>query len=199
MINIPKDLPLLGIYKITSPIGKVYVGQSKNIPQRFKFYSFYNCKNQIKLYNSFRKYKVENHFFELIEECDVNQLNEREEYWILKLNSIKKGLNIKNGGNSSPLNEKTKKKISKSLTGIPKSQTHKDNISSSRKGMKFSTQHKDNMSKSRFRYCIICLENNKTYKSAHQASKDLNIHPSSIMKVCRGEYKQTKGYTFKFA
>jgi len=131
MINIPKDLPLLGIYKITSPSGKVYVGQSKNIPQRFKFYSFYNCKNQIKLYNSFKKYKVENHFFELIEECNVDQLNEREEYWILKLNSIEKGLNIKNGGNSSPLNEEIKKKISKSLIGIPKSQTHKDNISSS--------------------------------------------------------------------
>ena len=34
---------------------------------------------------------------------------------------------------------------------------------------------------------------NKIYKSAHQASKELNIYPSSIMKVCRGEFSQTKG------
>ena len=42
------------------------------------------------------------------------------------------------------------------------------------------------------------FENGKIYKSANQASKDLNIYPSSIIKVCEGKYKQTKGYTFKF-
>lgn len=198
MINTANPTPLIGIYKITSPTGKIYVGQSKNIFQRFNFYSFYNCKNQTKLYNSFKKYKVENHIFEIIEECSIKHLDEREKYWIKYLNSIENGLNIQNGGNTSPRSEETKKKISKSLTGKTKSSTHKSNISSSRKGMKFTSQHKHNMSKSRFRYCIMCLENNKIYKSANQASKDLNIHPSSIIKVCEGKYKQTKGYTFKF-
>jgi group I intron endonuclease len=198
MINTSNNIPLIGIYKITSPTGKIYIGQSKNILQRFKFYSFYNCKNQTKLYNSFKKHKVENHFFEIIEECSVKHLNEREEYWINHLNSIKKGLNIQNGGNASPRNIETKKKISRSLTGKTKSPSHRSNISSSRKGMRFTEQHKHNMSKSRFRYSIICLENGKIYKSANQASKDLNIYPSSIIKVCEGKYKQTKGYTFKF-
>jgi hypothetical protein len=97
-----------------------------------------------------------------------------------------------------PLSEKTKEKISKSLLGKKKTQQHRDNIKKSRKGMVFTQQHIDNMSDSRFRYSILCIENNKVYKSAHQASKDLNLYPSSIIKVCKGKFTQTKGYTFKF-
>ena len=73
---------MIGIYKITNPNGKVYVGQSKNIKRRWIEYNkLRRCKNQIKLYNSFQKYNPENHKFELIEECSIEQLNEREIYW----------------------------------------------------------------------------------------------------------------------
>lgn len=69
-----------GIYKITSPSGKIYIGQSINIEQRWKNYSL-NSKNQIKLFNSFKKYSIEGHSFEVIEKCTVDQLNTRERYW----------------------------------------------------------------------------------------------------------------------
>lgn len=64
--------------------------------------------------------------------------------------------------------------------------------------MTFTQQHKDNMSNSRVKYSVLCIENNTIYSSVNQASKDLNIYPSSIMKVCKNIFKQTKGYTFKF-
>lgn len=43
---------MIGIYKITNPKGKVYIGQSIDINERFKTYSYLKCKNQTKLYNS---------------------------------------------------------------------------------------------------------------------------------------------------
>jgi group I intron endonuclease len=204
MINSDKTLHITGIYKITSPTSKVYIGQSIDIHQRWKFYSFFNCKNQIQLYNSLKKYGYKKHKFEILETCSIDELDHREIYWknyyLDKFNNNwKKVLFCKlydSGG--GPLNENIKQKISKSLLGKNKTPTHKNNISKARTGMSFTQQHKDNMSSSRFRHSIICLENNKIYKSASQAAKDLNIFPSSIIKVCEGKYKQTKGYTFKF-
>jgi hypothetical protein len=38
MININYKIPIVGIYKITSPSGKVYIGQSINIERRIKEY-----------------------------------------------------------------------------------------------------------------------------------------------------------------
>ena len=50
---------------ITSPLNKIYIGQSINIENRWKQYKRLGCKKQIKLYNSFIKYGVENHTFEI--------------------------------------------------------------------------------------------------------------------------------------
>jgi len=73
---------MIGIYKITSPTNKVYIGQSVDINRRFKFYlKLHHCKFQVALYNSFKKHNVNNHTFEIIEECNIELLNERERYW----------------------------------------------------------------------------------------------------------------------
>ena len=85
----------IGIYKITNPKGKIYIGQSINIERRFKEYKKLYCSQSRKLYYSLKKYGVENHLFEIIEECDIILLNEREEYYILLFKSHINGLNIK--------------------------------------------------------------------------------------------------------
>ena len=70
MINIQSSIPIIGIYKITSPSGKIYIGQSININKRQENYRFpSSLKFQIKLRRSFQKYGPENHKFEIIEEC----------------------------------------------------------------------------------------------------------------------------------
>ena len=74
-------LPIIGIYKITSPSNKIYIGQSINIKNRKESYRRLACKGQSKLYNSFLKYGWKQHMFEIIEECNLEQLNERETYW----------------------------------------------------------------------------------------------------------------------
>lgn len=73
---------MTGIYKITSPSNKVYIGQSNNIEKRFKQYSSLSqTKLQKRLHYSFNKYGVNNHTFEVIEECSIKLLNYRERYW----------------------------------------------------------------------------------------------------------------------
>jgi len=73
---------MIGIYKITSPSGKVYIGQSLDINERKKHYININAvKKQVKIFNSLNKYGWDKHNFEIIEECSVELLDERETHW----------------------------------------------------------------------------------------------------------------------
>lgn len=86
---------ICGIYKITSPSGRVYIGQSRNIKGRFCSYKNLHSttKGQIKLFRSFKKHGVENHTFEIIEECEFEELNIKERYWQDFYNVLNGGLN----------------------------------------------------------------------------------------------------------
>lgn len=72
---------MIGIYKITSPDGKVYVGQSIDIEKRFNQHKTGNSSNK-KLTESIKKYGWENHIIEVILECDIEELNNKESEWI---------------------------------------------------------------------------------------------------------------------
>lgn len=128
---------MIGIYKITSPNNKVYIGQSIDIERRFKKYKN-NCRTQIKLKRSFNKYGVESHKFEVIEECEISELNNRERYWQEYYDVLNNGLNCRlteTNDKSGKLSEETKLKLSKSKIGIP----------SPMKGIKFSDERKEQM------------------------------------------------------
>jgi len=85
-----------GIYKIISPSGKIYIGQSDKIQKRWYFYKGMSCKSQPRLYRSFLKYGVINHIFEIIEECSYEDLDCRERYWqdFYDVLNREKGLNL---------------------------------------------------------------------------------------------------------
>lgn len=94
---------ITGIYKITNPDGCIYIGQSKDIERRKKEYiKIKKSSQQIRIKNSILKYGFDNHLFEIIEECSIEMLNEREIYWIHELNSFSynnpKGMNLTMGG-----------------------------------------------------------------------------------------------------
>jgi group I intron endonuclease len=146
----------IGIYKIISPSGKIYIGQSINIEERRKHYLNLNkCKHQPKIYNSLRKHSIENHIFEIIEECSLEQLNERETYWKqYYLNLVNGdwskmlfcGLYDTGGG---PKSDEHNKKISNSLKGIKRSDETKKLISKKAKGRKHSCKTKNIMSQAK--------------------------------------------------
>ena len=72
---------MIGIYKIISPTGRVYIGQSIYLEARQKIYARRGCKNQVRLYASLVKYGFSKHIFEVVEECKVEELNVRERHW----------------------------------------------------------------------------------------------------------------------
>lgn len=72
---------MIGIYKITNPNNKIYIGQSLNIENRWNRYKKLQCKGQRKLFNSLKKYGWDKHNAEVIELCLENELLKRETYW----------------------------------------------------------------------------------------------------------------------
>lgn len=61
---------IASIYKITNPKGFIYIGSTINLKDRFYRYKRNLVKNQVKIYNSIKKYGWDNHVFEVIKECD---------------------------------------------------------------------------------------------------------------------------------
>jgi len=72
---------MIGIYKITNPNNRIYIGQSTNIEARWEKYKKLACKDQPSLHASLVKHRPENHIFEIIEECSEEYLDKKEIYW----------------------------------------------------------------------------------------------------------------------
>lgn len=165
---------MIGIYKITSPSGKIYIGQAINILKRWKQYGKLNCKNQPKLYNSLKKYGFDVHVFEIIEECPIERLDELETWWKFyygfkcvedglccnywdnqplrgrkrsKETCLKMSNSMKGKNNGKKFSEEVKKKISESKKGFKHSKETLHKMSISRLGVKDSEETKNLKSK----------------------------------------------------
>jgi group I intron endonuclease len=136
MLKIEDKSIYCGIYKITCLISeKIYIGKSVDILRRWVQYNRLEKRViGIKLYNSFIKHGLENHIFEIIEECNEKYLTKKEVFYIKKFNSLQKGLNLTEGGEGVKHTEETKQKISESKKGKPspmkgKTRSYKGRIS----------------------------------------------------------------------
>ena len=92
---------MIGIYKITrKETGKVYIGQTNNCERRIKEHCAPSAaeKSRIAVDKAIKKYGKEAFDFEVIEECTIEQLNEREKYWIKYYKSQGEVYNETDGG-----------------------------------------------------------------------------------------------------
>jgi len=199
----------IGIYKITSPSGKIYIGQSSNIENRWnKYKNINNSVTQLKLYRSFKKYDIENHKFEIIEECEITELNECEIRWVLHFKSHIIGLNILKGGNMSRRgkkhSEETKKKMSEKHKGKILTQEHINNIKKSTKGIVKNQEWKDKISNNHSMNKPILqydLDENfiKEWSSVKTVCKsNSKLCYSTICKCASGGLKSSGGYKWKY-
>lgn len=137
---------ITGIYKITSPTGRIYIGQAIDIKERFGDYkNLQSMKSQIRLYRSLEKYGVESHIFEVIEECSREELNCRERFWqdfydVLGENGLNCILQECNEFRKE-LSQETKDKIGNANRGRIVSDETKKKMSEKRKGKKLSKEH----------------------------------------------------------
>lgn len=93
-----------GIYKITNNINnKCYIGRAININRRWTVHkrraTIPNKEYDKYLYRAFRKYGIENFTFEILEECAIDELDDKENYYILlyQSNDRDKGYNMTSG------------------------------------------------------------------------------------------------------
>lgn len=96
------------IYLITNKINhKKYIGKtSYSIEVRWEQHKRDSLKEKCEirpLYRAMRKYGIDNFCIEQIEECDINVLEEREQYWIKYYDTYKNGYNATLGGDGAIL------------------------------------------------------------------------------------------------
>jgi group I intron endonuclease len=90
------------IYKITNKKnGLIYIGCTINSLEKRFYEHLYRCFKtdyNSKLYNSIKKYGVDNFTIELIQECNIDVIYETEKKYIKELDSYHSGLNSTFGG-----------------------------------------------------------------------------------------------------
>ena len=183
---------MIGIYKITSPSNKVYIGQSIRLKERIIEYKKQkNCNGQPKLFNSFLKYGIENHKIEIVEECSIDLLNTRERYWQDYYDVLKKGLNClltKTDILPRVVSEETKQKLGKAKKGKKQNIEHINKRVISKKGYihSFETKNKIALKHNKI---LLDLTTGIFYDSILIAAKTFNINRSTLQAMLSGRFK----------
>ena len=93
---------MIGIYKITNQINRhSYIGLSTHIEDRWDYHKNpYNWEREKdkSLYQAINKYGIENFSFEILEECSLEELSEKEKFYVAKYNTFYNGYNMTAGG-----------------------------------------------------------------------------------------------------
>lgn len=175
---------MIGIYKITNPKNKIYIGQSVNLEFRLNSYRSSSNKSQPRIFNSLKKYGVNNHFFEVIEECKICELNNRERYWQDHYDALSRlCLNCrltKSDDRNGRLSEKTKKLMiqNKDLSYLINNKF--------RKGIPHSEEIQKDIDASTCNIILLDTLNGIYYNSIKQASKELNINYNTLKSYITG-------------
>lgn len=89
------------IYKITNKVnGKSYIGQTRYTVE-FRWRQHQHKKDNVYFHNAIKKYGASNFTIETLEECDIEQLNSREIFYIAKYDTFNNGYNLTIGGDGS--------------------------------------------------------------------------------------------------
>jgi group I intron endonuclease len=205
------------IYEFVNNINqKVYVGQTIDYSHRIRSHKFNLTQNKnTPFYNALLKYGWENFSINIIEECEENELNNKEIYWIKKKNSLyPNGYNLLEGGSQSRHTDYTKQKISNGRKGIKFSESHIENLRKSHLGYIMPEEQKKKISNSN-KGKVISQETKRKlkynqphrkevgrfdiegnliikYESIMDASISLDCSPGNISECCNGKRKMNK-------
>lgn len=185
------------IYLRTNKInGKKYVGQvtTKRFKARQNKWNNLNLPYAGNVINNARKkYGIESFCFEILKECEDEELDYWEKYFIKELNTKKPyGYNMTDGGGGMSgftVSEETRKKISESHKGRKFSEEHKRHISESKKGIKHTPEQNKKHSES-----MKCEKNpfwgrqhtEETKRKISEAKKGKKLSEEHKRKISKG-------------
>ena len=205
---------MVGIYKITNPENKSYVGLSREIESRWKSYKNMQFQSNNRLKESFKKYGYDNHTFEILEEIQLTEdtygkntavLRKRERYWINKLNTFYDGLNQNGGGSGCGSHTpESKQKISKALKNKPKP----PDFGAKRKKWQHTEEYKEKVKNApRCPILMFDLENNfvKEFPNQQAAADHLGVRKQAVWNYLNGHCNlngkpltHVRGFRFKY-
>ena len=145
---------IIGIYKLTSPSGKCYIGQSWNIEARLLTYQKIKLGSKVgagsKIHNAISKYGFELFQKEILlrfdNEVTQKQLDDSEIEMIAKFDSKASGYNIRSGGQFHQLSYDTKRTLSEIGKERLQSQEERNKISDRLRGRRVSKETRDKIS-----------------------------------------------------
>lgn len=179
-----------GIYIIKNRInGKMYIGQSHSILCRWMAHRSVlrsgRCPNR-HLQSAWNKYGENAFEFSILELCNVEDLDNREEYWIKHFDAVNHGYNIRDGGNTSrgwKMNDEGRRHISEALKGKKKPEWMGKYISERQK--RYYESHIPSTSKP-----VVCLNTGEVFVNATAAhSKYQSADISALHEQCKGKTK----------
>jgi group I intron endonuclease len=209
----------IGIYGIRNLVnGKIYVGKTgMNFGDRWD--SHRSLLNNGKhdnphLQNAWNKYKQENFEFIVLEDCEVDDLSDREKYYIKLYKDMGLAYNIHDGGDEGynlgkHLSDETKRKIGEKnrINGLGRkaSDETKAKMSDSHTGMKYAPMSEDgreNIRQAQRRYYEqnpkkLCVDDVVEIRRLHkdgfnysEIARKYNVTPQCINDICN--YKRWK-------
>lgn len=192
---------MIGIYLITSPTNKVYVGQSWNLEKRRGEYSNVSksIRGQSMIYNSLKKHGWPSHTFEVLLQLSQPDLEQAEldfwERWFMDYyrSEGKELLNLKEGGSNGKHSKETKAKISGTRKGQYPSQLTILKLKEQRAGVK----------NPRARAILQFTKSGELLKKWGTISDALlslgkPLSSSKISQVCRGKRLSAYGFVWKY-
>lgn len=225
------------IYKITNLINnKPYIGKTaKTVEKRWKEH-YYEARRwqrcfetgsdfgyNSRLYPAMSKYGYDNFTIQLLEEvASLEEMNQREKYWIDYYDARNNGYNIAAGGlggfflgcKHTPEaleklrlaglgrkhSEETCTKISKHKMGHATSVEAKEKMRKAKLGKKTGEHSADwnkRISEGQVNE-VICLETGITYYNIAEAARQTGCHASGIANCITGRAKTTGGYHWQY-
>jgi group I intron endonuclease len=180
------------IYKTTNKLnGKIYVGfDSLNRPIEKYAGSGLLIKKAIE------KYGLRNFEKEILEHVSEENWQEREQYWIEKLNAQENGYNITPGGmggdtlSNHPELDQIRKKLSEKNSGRIFTEERNQKISHALKNRPFSEEHKKAISEN---HHDVSGENNPMYGKNHKEESRKKMSEKHSGKVLTEEHKRKVG------
>lgn len=216
----------IGIYKIENLINhKIYIGQSIEIEKRWQ--KHLSAKDDFVIHRALHKYGKENFSFQIIEECNLLDLDEKEKYWITYYNSlVPNGYNMIQGGSNGAGFAKGKKVLQYSLKGEFLEEYSSANQASLITGIdhwsicaccrgeyqqaggyqwKYSEDKEKEIKtiKKRTNYEVLQIDVKtdeiiQEFSSIKEAAAKTNIANSTICNVCNGKGKTAGGFKWKY-
>lgn len=189
---------MVGVYKITNTInGKTYVGQSKNIEKRFYQHKWASQIKDTNLYKDIRELGVDAFKFEVIEECQVNELRAKELHYIHLLNPFYNEIGNPRKENTKALLRARGQEQWERMTDEEKQRVIKYNLKGRPVGHEVSEETREKLRIARKKQVgcpVMIAETGERFEEIQKLENHLGASSGTVSKYMKGILKTVKGY-----